>query len=88
MITKDKWQHFFTGLGISLILWLAGIDLAYIAFLVMSWAVIKEVLDKLSGKGECDTYDFIWTFNGYLMLIIGLLLYNGYVAISLSRSLF
>jgi hypothetical protein len=82
---NDKLQHFLAGFGLTVAI-LLGVEtlgttnILLIFLVVYLWAVTKEVLDKLSGKGECDPYDFIWTVNGLMVLIIiiyGYMWYSG-----------
>jgi hypothetical protein len=78
LVKKDKIQHFLAGFFIALlgfvlpICYGAGMVALLFSFvLVYLWAITKEVLDKVSGLGTCDPYDFIWTLNGWF-LVVGL----------------
>lgn len=57
-IDKDKWEHYAVALTITCLLrvllpwWVAGL-------IVLAVSIVKEIYDKVSGKGTPDWYDLL-----------------------------
>ena len=72
-IAKDKKLHFIVGLVIGLI---GGyfISPKFGLMLAMIAGILKEVRDKLSGRGTCELLDCVYTICGGLLAYIILLI--------------
>lgn len=70
MIQKDKLLHLTSGIGISILTYLTGFGFIGSYIVVFTWAITKEIMDKVSAKGTCDPYDFIWTLNGWFFIAV------------------
>lgn len=75
LVPQDKANHFIYGLVLALLgsfsFLLLGLN-PIIGAIVFSSSLgaIKEVYDKLSGKGDPDFWDFIATFAGVLPVLL------------------
>jgi len=73
---KDKVQHFFWGLSYSIVLVCLGMSAPVSLLFILAMALTKEVLDKVSGLGTIDPYDFQFTVLGWFVLQAGILIYT------------
>ncbi len=62
---SDKLLHAFGGAVIFLLMYQPFSFVVALATVIVI-AALKEIIDKLSGKGQCEWYDFTFTVSGAL----------------------
>jgi hypothetical protein len=72
LIPEDKANHFLYGaLAFLVIYWLSDPWMAVFGCIVV--AVGKELWDLLTGKGNSEVADFVWTIVGSLTVFLGVM---------------
>jgi len=64
MIAKDKIYHFIAGFLIALVTYAITQDINKALNITIVVGVLKEVYDRVSGKGTCEVLDAIATIVG------------------------